>query len=77
MRRFAGPACIALAVIAMAAAPAGAATIVLLPSPGSMSQPRIFSDGSSDASVYVCRTTSDLRSGRCSLEKRAPPRRQL
>ena len=77
MRSFAGPACIALAVIAMAAAPAGAATIVLLPSPGSMSQPRIFSDGSSDASVYVCRTTSDLRSGRCSLEKRAPPRRQL
>jgi hypothetical protein len=55
--------------------PAAAATIVILPSSGSMGQPRIFSDGSRDASVYVCSSPSDLRSGRCSLQKPAAPRR--
>ena len=40
------------------AGPAGAATIVLLPSPGSMSAPRIVSDGTDSKDVYVCTAPS-------------------
>jgi hypothetical protein len=72
MQRLAAPACFVLATLATA--PATAATVVILPSPGSMSQPRIYSDGSGDSSIYVCSALSDLRSGRCSVQRGSPRR---
>jgi hypothetical protein len=57
------------------AAPAGAATVVILPAPGSMSQPRIYSDGSSDDSIYICTAPGESGRGRCSVQKGSAPRR--
>jgi hypothetical protein len=71
MRRWLGPASFLLA----AAAPAGAATIVILPAPGSMSQPRVYSDGSRDDSIYVCTAPSETSNGRCIQKGGNPPRR--
>jgi hypothetical protein len=65
----------ALLTAAAVTAPIQAATIVILPGPGSLSQPRIFSDGTSDASIYVCSTPNDLRSGRCSIQRKGSGRR--
>lgn len=73
MRCWVGSASLFLAVALVA--PAEAATIVLLPPAGSMSQPRIFSDGAADDWVYVCSSPSDLRNGRCSVQKGSTPRR--
>jgi hypothetical protein len=61
---------------AFAAMPACAATFVLLPPAGSMSSPRILSDGNGDDLVYVCTSASDIRKGRCSLQKNSQPRRR-
>ena len=57
------------------AAPAGAATIVLLPSPGTKSAPRIVSDGTDSKDVYVCTAPSELHSPRCSLQRSGAPHR--
>ena len=74
MRAWIGSAVLMGAVLA--AAPAGAATFVLLPPAGSMNSPRILSDGNGDDLVYVCTSASDTRNGRCSLQKSAPSRRR-
>jgi hypothetical protein len=63
-----------LVLAALVSAPAAAATVVILPAPGSMSQPRIYSDGSDDEAIYVCTTLGDLRSGRCSVQRGVPRR---
>ena len=46
-----------------------AATVILLPAPGSMSAPRIVDDGGKNKAVYVCTAPSELGSGRCTLQK--------
>ena len=59
-----------------AAGPAGAATIVLLPSPGSMSAPRSVSDGTDSKDIYVCTAPSELHGQRCRLQRSAAPHRR-
>ncbi|MDB5672348.1 MAG: hypothetical protein JWO25_3307 [Alphaproteobacteria bacterium] len=73
MRIWLAPAGLALAIAAPV--PVCAATFVLLPSPGSMSPPRIVSDSSGSDDVYVCSAPSDLHGRRCSLQRSAPARR--
>jgi hypothetical protein len=57
---------------AMIAAPAAAATIVMLPAPGSMDGPRVFvGDGDPDE-IYVCSFPTEPGGGRCSLHHARP-----
>jgi hypothetical protein len=63
------------ALAVAASAPVCAATFVILPSAGSMSPPRIVSDGRKSGDVYVCTAASDIRGGRCSLQKSVSARR--
>jgi hypothetical protein len=64
------------ALAAMAAAPAGAATIVVLPLPGSMASPRVFLGEGDPDEVYVCTLPTEPGGGHCSLHH-ARPRRRL
>jgi hypothetical protein len=61
-----------LAAATMIAAPAGAATIVMLPAPGSMEGPRIFVGDGDPSEIYVCSFPTELGGGRCSLHRAKP-----
>lgn len=61
-----------LVAAAMIAVPAGAATIVMLPAPGSMEGPRVFvGDGDPDE-IYVCSFPTEPGGGHCSLHRARP-----
>jgi hypothetical protein len=69
-----------LATTILAAAPlgaAGAATIVLLPEPGSMSAPTIIVDprAARNDPVLVCGSMAQLTAGACTLRSQTAPRR--
>jgi hypothetical protein len=65
-----------IAMAAMAAAPAGAATIVVLPSPGSMGSPLVFVGAGDPDDIYVCSLPTEPGGGRCSFHHARPRRRR-
>ena len=74
MRRILGSAVAAAAMLAFAA-PANAATIVILPEPGSMAAPRIYDVSGNPNDVYVCASMTHLASGACTLQRKPLTRR--
>ena len=60
----------------LAAAPAGAATIVMMPAPASMDGPRIYVGDGDPNHIYVCTSPTEPGGGRCSLHHARPRARR-
>jgi hypothetical protein len=60
------------AIFLLAAGPAGAATVVLMPAPSSMERPRVFIGAGDPDDIYVCTSPTEPGGGRCSLHRAHP-----
>ncbi len=61
-------------IAAMAATPAAAATIVVLPAPGSMAAPLVFVGEGDPDDIYVCSLPTEPGGGHCSIHHIRPRR---